>query len=95
MLERYGRLTLNADYSWRSVQYANSRNSAQLAIPAYGLLNARLTLAMEQGWTVSVNGTNITNQFYYSARNFISGNYQWKGLPGLPVQWGLTVRRSF
>ncbi len=87
LLRRFGKLTLNADFSWRSLQYADAHNSAQLAIPAYGLLNARLTLAAHHGWTVSVGGTNVTNQFYYSAKNFISGNYQWKGVPGLPAEW--------
>ncbi len=95
LLERYGRLTLNADFSWRSLQYANAANAPQMAIPAYGLLNARLSLAMKHGWTVALGGTNLTNQFYYSAKNFISGDYQWKGVPGLPAEWGLTVRRSF
>ncbi len=95
LLQRYGKLTLESDFSWRSLQYADAANSPQLAIPAYGLLDARLEMAMEHGWLVSLGGTNITDRFYYSAKNFISGNYQWKGVPGLPAQWYLSVRRSF
>lgn len=94
-LRRYGRLLLESEYSWRSLQYADAANSPQMAIPAYGLLNLRLSLAMKRGWTVSMSGTNVTNTFYYSAKNFISGDYQWKGLPGLPAEWELTVRRAF
>jgi iron complex outermembrane receptor protein len=95
LARRYGKLTFASDFSWRSLQYADAANSPQMAISAYGVLNARLTLATPSGWTVALGGTNITNEFYYSAKNFISGNYQWKGVPSLPAQWYLSVRRSF
>ncbi|HEY0342722.1 MAG TPA: hypothetical protein VGC34_18110, partial [Steroidobacteraceae bacterium] len=75
--------------------FTDAPNSRQLEIPAYGLLNARLTFTTNNNWSISVAGTNITDKFYWSSTNFISGDYQWKGVPGLPAQWFLSLKKTF
>ncbi len=84
LLENYGKMVLHTDVNWQSLEFTDAPNSRQLEIPAYGLLNARLTFTTNDNWSISVAGTNITDKFYWSSTNFISGDYQWKGVPGLP-----------
>jgi len=95
LLSTYGKMVFNMDYTWQSRMFTDAPNSPQLAIPAYGLLNGRLTFTTRQDWTISLAGTNITNKFYWATTNFISGDYQWKGVPGLPAQWNLSLRKNF
>ncbi len=95
LLQDFGKLVFNLDFTWQSIEYTDAPNSPQLAIPAYGLLNGRLTFTTKRDWIVSLAGTNITDKFYWATTNFISGNYQWKGVPGLPAQWNLSVRKAF
>jgi iron complex outermembrane recepter protein len=91
----YGKLTFNTDFSWQSLQYDDQPNSPQLAVPAYGVLNARLSFATVKDWTVTLAGTNITDKFYWSIKNFVAGNNQWHGVPGRPAEWDLTIRKTF
>jgi iron complex outermembrane recepter protein len=95
LLQDYGRMTFNLDFSWQSLEFTDAPNSPQLEIPSYGLLNGRLTFTTKNDWQVSLAGTNITDKFYWATTNFISGDYQWKGVPGLPAQWNLSLRKNF
>ncbi|HVW71034.1 MAG TPA: TonB-dependent receptor, partial [Steroidobacteraceae bacterium] len=95
LLQTYGKLVFNMDFTWQSTEFTDAPNSPQLAIPGYGLVNGRLTFTTKNDWIVSLAGTNITNKFYWATTNFISGDYQWKGVPGLPAQWNLSLRRNF
>jgi iron complex outermembrane recepter protein len=94
--ERFGRMTLHADWAWQGSEYTDAQNSPALKIDSYGVLNARLNWVMpNKDWEVSVFGTNIGNSFYFLGTSYISGNGQIKGIPSRPREWGLTLRRSF
>jgi iron complex outermembrane receptor protein len=95
VLEDVGKLTLNADYSYQTKQYADAHNSPELEIPAYGVTNARLTFARDDGWSVSLIGTNVFNKKYFYNKNFISGNFQIKGNPAPGAEWALSLRKAF
>jgi iron complex outermembrane receptor protein len=95
LFETYGKLVFNLDYTWQSKEYTDAANSQVLAISSYGLLNGRLTFNTKNDWSISLAGTNLTDKFYWATTNFISGNYQWKGVPGLPRQWNLGLKKSF
>ncbi len=83
----YGKLTFNTDFSWQSLQYDDQPNSPQLAVPAYGILSARLSFATVKDWTVTLAGTNITDKFYWSIRTSSRATNQWHGVPGRPAEW--------
>ncbi|MEZ5927965.1 MAG: TonB-dependent receptor [Parvularculaceae bacterium] len=93
--------TLRVDYSYRSKIYYNVENTAPLVQDKYGLLNARLSFLHEpSGLTVSVFGTNLTDEYY------ITGGFDDASTPnpalgftvvneGRPREWGVSVQKSF
>lgn len=96
VLEKLGTLTLTADYAYQTKQYTDSVNSEAIAIPAYGVANARLTLeTLNSGWQFSVIGTNIFNQQYDYNRYYISGNYQISANPAPGAEWAISARKKF
>lgn len=95
LLKAYGAMVFNTDFSWQSLEFTDAPNSPQLEIHGYGLLNMRLSFTTNDDWTISLAGTNVTDKFYWETTNFISGDYQWKGVPGLPAEWSLSLRKRF
>lgn len=57
-------LIVRADYAYRSRIYYNQENTANVTQPGYGLLNARLTLETPSGFSLSLWGTNLTDEEY-------------------------------
>ncbi|HWJ69077.1 MAG TPA: TonB-dependent receptor [Sphingobium sp.] len=96
VLEDLGSLTLAGDYSYQTKQYPDARNLPELLIPAYGVLNARLTFkTIDNGWQISLTGTNILDKSYFYNKNYISGNFQLKGNPAPGAEWALSLRKMF
>ena len=63
---------LAADYSWQSKTQYDLFQSAAAIQPAYGLINASITLlAPAGGWRVSLTGKNLANKSY--ATNIVTG----------------------
>jgi iron complex outermembrane receptor protein len=66
----FGALSANVDYSWQDDKYT-SPNDARYYIEAYGVLNARLSLAEIPAFggaaTVALWGRNLENKEYYTA----------------------------
>jgi iron complex outermembrane receptor protein len=52
------------DYAYRSKIFYNAENTPNVVQPAYGLLNARLTIETPMGLSVSLFGTNLTDEVY-------------------------------
>jgi iron complex outermembrane receptor protein len=66
--------------------------------PSYTLVNARLTWSnVAKNLDVSLEGLNLTNEYYYLSvfdlRGAGAGFY--KGLPGTPREWAITVKKNF
>jgi iron complex outermembrane receptor protein len=67
-LANYGSLTFRSDYSYRSKFYVDANNNEIIAEDGYGLVDARITYAPENGnWQFAVFGQNLTNEDYITA----------------------------
>lgn len=97
-----GSLTFRADYQHQSRQYSIAKNVATSEIPAYGLLNARVTYRdPAEVWEVSLEVTNITDKYYpltiddqtLRNQNQLYDLIAWS--PGPPREWALTLKRKF
>jgi iron complex outermembrane recepter protein len=61
----FGKLSFDADWSYKAEHYLDASNSPQLRQGGYGLVGAGLKLESASGaWSVSVGGTNLTNKAY-------------------------------
>ena len=96
ILEDLGSVVINGDYAWQTKQYPDARNDPALAIPTYGVANARITFTtLNDDWQLSLMGTNLFSADYYYNKNYISGNFQLKGNPAPGREWALSLRRNF
>jgi iron complex outermembrane recepter protein len=96
-LGAWGSLTPRVDGSYQDALYTASQNSLYNRIPAYTLLNARLTWAdRSDHWQIALSGTNLTNRLYYTGIFDNRGSSQTvQGAPGPPAQWAITIKRTF
>jgi iron complex outermembrane recepter protein len=60
-----GTLSANASWTWRSFAYTDVLNTPQLAMPAYGLLDAGLSYRLKN-FRYSLYGRNLTNRDYWT-----------------------------
>jgi iron complex outermembrane recepter protein len=96
-LRNKGTVTPRIDASYTDQVYAQAVNAATNLIPAYTLVNARVTWhAPNNPWQFAVEGTNLTNEYYYvtlfdlmSAAGYIHGQ------PSRPREWAMTFKRTF
>ena len=92
-----GDLIANVDYAYKSKIHYDAYNSPFLVQGGYGLLNARLSLELDEGrWSLSAFGTNLTNKKYinsgtdaYAVLGIVAVQYE------RPREWGISVKRSF
>jgi iron complex outermembrane recepter protein len=86
-----GKMELATDYSYRTKVFTDVLNTPQEAQPAYGLLNASVSL--DRGpYYFRLWGRNLTNQYYiYQASKFLGYTYY----PGAPRTFGITIGASF
>jgi iron complex outermembrane recepter protein len=95
---RSSMLRLHAGYDWRDITYfANvPPRDASNAQPAFGLLDARTTLALPTGVEVSLWGENLANQRYrLTTLDFYSSLGFTTALPGDPRTFGLSLKKAF
>jgi iron complex outermembrane receptor protein len=96
VLQDIGTLTLTGDYSYQTKQYTDSQNREAIAIPSYGVANARLTFATLDGdWQFSVIGSNIFNKKYDYFRYYVSGDFQLNTTPAPGAEWAISARKKF
>lgn len=85
------------DWAHKSEIHHDQLNSPIGLQDSYGLLNARLTFASnDKQWSVSLFGTNLTDERYIMAVTDLSdtlafGEVQW----ARPREWGLSFRYNF
>jgi iron complex outermembrane recepter protein len=102
-----GRLTPRFDwffqgYRSNGIAYLPQLPGSDNKVPAYGVVNARLTYVPEGGkWEVSVLAENLFDKFYWyqlgPARSNLDGSItdNRTGSPGRPREVSLTFRRNF
>jgi iron complex outermembrane receptor protein len=96
-LQRFGRLTIRGDYSWRDETYKDAINTEELVQDAYGLLHAAATLVSEnRRWEFSLFGDNLTDETYIRSGTAAKPTF---GLVfanfARPRTWGLRVQYRF
>ncbi|WP_404710471.1 TonB-dependent receptor [Sphingomonas sp. MMS24-J13] len=92
-----GKLTPRLDWTYQSSFYYNAVNGPLNRIDGRSLLNARLTYeTANHDWSISAAVTNLTNKFYYLAKNDNAGNFGVDtGVVARPREWAVTVKRRF
>ena len=86
--------SLRVDYQWQDKVYFTFFNQELIAQSAYGLLNLRLELAHQDGWTVAVYANNVRDERYltYADSRFYGDIHISKtGILGWPRMYGLTI----
>jgi iron complex outermembrane receptor protein len=91
-----GKLTLRADYSYRSKIYNDVSNSPLVTQEGYGLLHASTVfLPASESWELALFGTNLTGEEYLVHGMFIPSLGPAIGVAGRPREWGLTTKLRF
>jgi iron complex outermembrane recepter protein len=90
-------LTPRFDWSYQTQVYNDVANSPATRQPAYGLLNARITLEPPGGkWLMAIEGRNLTDKVYYvNMANFLPSYGTLDAQPGPPRTLLATVKRTF
>ena len=85
------------DYAYKSKVYFNASNSPWTTLKSYGVANARMTFeTQDQTWSLSVFGTNITNEHYFiEGTDFLSSLGFAQVEYAAPAEWGLTAKYQF
>ncbi len=96
-LGEYGDLTPRLDFSWQDDTYTAALNSTGAFVPAYGLINGRLTWrSFDLKWQAALEVTNIADKYYYlTIYDLMTGAGFINGQPGRPREWAFTIKRSW
>jgi len=97
-----GSITPRLDFTYQSKQYTGPDTSVtprgRTFMPSFTTLNGRLTWKnADEDLDISLEVTNITNEYYYLSRfNLLGAGAGFdKALPARPREWALTVKKKF
>jgi iron complex outermembrane receptor protein len=93
----FGKLSLDADWSYKGERFLDAANSPQLRQGGYAIVGAgvRLTPA-SGGWSLSLGGTNLTNKVYLtSGYSDLAALGSATGAFARPREWYLRGRMDF
>lgn len=84
---------LDVNYSRRSLTYYDPQNTAAIAQPAYGVLNARAAVTLEKiGVEIALSGKNLTNRkFIQSGFSFLDSFGTAVAYAGAPRTYGIEL----
>ncbi len=89
-------VTLRADYGWNSDEYTTNDFTNRAYIPAFGLMNGRITYhPADDKWDAELAGTNLQNKYYRYNGYRVPGVYVDTGAPGRPREWALSFHFKF
>jgi iron complex outermembrane receptor protein len=95
-LETGASMTARADWGWQSSAYTTNDFTNRVLIPAYGILNGRITYYDKDGkWDVQLSGSNLLNKYYRINGYLVPNLYNNVGTPGRPREYGLTLNMKF
>ncbi|TAK53857.1 MAG: TonB-dependent receptor [Gammaproteobacteria bacterium] len=91
------RLTMRADYTYKSKVYHDATNSDVIAQPGFGLARARVTWETAGGrWQLAIFGTNLTDERYTLSGVDSLGSLGFADAQfGPPREWGLQASYRF
>ena len=88
-------ITPRIDYTYTDDYVLTTDDIRQSKQKGYGLLNARVTYDSGANWSVSLQGTNLTDERYLNS-GFITAAEQFDFVTlGRPTEWGLTFNLRF
>jgi iron complex outermembrane receptor protein len=92
----HGTLTPRIDFAWQDDTYTSALNTTGELVPAYSLVNYRLTWqSADLKWQAAFEATNVTDEYYYlTIYDLASAGYV-NGQPGRPIEWAFTIKRSW
>ena len=96
-----GSITPRIDFQTQSEQYSAARNFPNNRIPAYGIVNGRLTYrSSDRNWQVALAVTNVFDKYYAVYIDDNSSPHvapdQWVTIqPGRPREFQLSLKRNF
>ena len=93
-----GTITPRVDASYTDQVYSDAVNAPTNLIDAYTVVNGRVTWrSADNGWEVALEGTNLTDEYYYVTLFDLSRNAAGyiDGQPSRPREWAVTFKRSF
>lgn len=90
-------MTPRVDASYTSQVYSDVFNNNYLRIGAHTVANLRVTWrSVEDQWQIALEGTNLTNNYYYVTVFDLSGLSAFvDAQPSRPREWAMTVKRTF
>lgn len=97
-LGTWGTLTPRLDYSYQDSYFSAAINRAPYnEVESYSLLNGRVTWrSTDEDWQVAMEVTNMTDELYYLGIFDNRGSSKTiHAQPALPLQWAISVKRSF
>lgn len=93
------RLSALAEYSYRTRIFFGADNFPLVGDPSMGLLNARVTLGLNENWDLSVWGSNLTNEVYrqhaIDGRGPFNLSQSASAVIGAPRMWGVVLGYRF
>jgi iron complex outermembrane receptor protein len=90
------KITPRVDYGWNSDVYTTNDYTNRAAIPAFGLMNGRITYyPPDKKWDAEIAGTNLTDKYYRYNGYIVPGTGVDTGAPGRPREWALTFHFKF
>ncbi|WP_029986868.1 TonB-dependent receptor, partial [Sphingobium sp. HDIP04] len=96
-LANEGRVTLRADYSYKSTMAADAENTPELFSGNVSLVNASLTYsAPGDDWSLAIGGNNVFNKRYIAnGVNQLNGTGLLSAVPNRPSEYYATLRFKF
>jgi len=97
-LGEWGTLTPRLDYSYQDSFFSSAINRPPFnEVESYSLLNGRVTWrSSDEDWQVAMEVTNMTDELYYLGIFDNRGSSKAiQGQPAPPMQWAISVKRSF
>lgn len=90
-----GSISARAGYSYQTGVYPTTDLSKAIYQPSYGLLGAGVTWKPSEDWTLSLQGSNLTDEEYRTTGYNIAAYGVLTGFYGPPRQYTLTARYDF
>ena len=77
-----GDVAFDVNWGWKAKQLSFPSSTNFVELPAYGLLNGRISFEAKAGWTIAVFGNNLTDKYYLTG-GFDPSGPATKPVPGL------------
>jgi iron complex outermembrane recepter protein len=92
-----GTITPRIDVSHQDFEFTNVLNAATNRLPAYTLVNGRISLAsLDNGWEIALVGTNLTKKAYLTSTFDLSGSAGFNyGTVGRPREFSVNIKKKF